>query len=59
MLSEGNLGKIEEVEKLLEPKVNQVTDTEFSGNLKPFNKLKIELEENFSKRKKFPPFNFD
>ncbi|MCK4779951.1 MAG: hypothetical protein KAT57_07185, partial [Candidatus Lokiarchaeota archaeon] len=59
MISEGNLSKIEQVEKLLEPKVSQVTDMSFSGNLKPFNKLKIDLEEDFSKRKKFPPFDFN
>ncbi|MCK4381393.1 MAG: hypothetical protein KAW51_09675 [Candidatus Lokiarchaeota archaeon] len=59
MISEGNLSKIEQVEKLLVPKISQVTGTVFSGNLKPFNKLKIDLEENFSKRKKFPPFDFN
>ena len=59
MISEGNLSKIEQVEKLLEPKITQVTGTVFSGNLKPFNELKIDLEENFSKRKKFPPFGFN
>ncbi|NVM38055.1 MAG: hypothetical protein HWN81_20845, partial [Candidatus Lokiarchaeota archaeon] len=59
MLSEGNLSKIEQVENLLDPKITQVTGTVFSGNLKPFNELKIDLEENFSKRKKFPPFNFN
>ena len=59
MLSEGNLDKIEQVEKLLEPKISQVTDMSFSGNLKPFNKLKIDLEQDLSKRKKFPPFDFN
>ena len=59
MLSEGNLGKIEQVEQLLTSQINQVTSMVFSGNLKPFNELKLELEENFSKRTKFPPFNFD
>ncbi len=59
MLSEGNLGKIEQVEQILTSQINQVTSMVFSGNLKPFNELKLELEENFSKRNKFPPFNFD
>lgn len=59
MLSEGNLSKIEQVENLLEPKITQVTSTVFSGNLKPFNQLKIDLEKSFSKRKKFPPFDFN
>jgi hypothetical protein len=59
MLSEGNLGKIENVEKLLDDKISEITSTTFSGNLRPFNELKLELEQNFSKRKKFPPFTFD
>lgn len=59
MLSEGNLEKIEQVEKLLDPEINQITSTVFSGNLKPFNELKIELEQNFKKRRKFPPFEFN
>ncbi|MFW9971295.1 MAG: hypothetical protein ACFFDF_13970 [Candidatus Odinarchaeota archaeon] len=59
MLSEGNLEKIEQVEKLLDPKIGDITSTVFSGNLKPFNELKIELVKNFDKRRKFPPFNFD
>ncbi|UCD01373.1 MAG: hypothetical protein JSV23_10935 [Promethearchaeota archaeon] len=59
MLTEGNLGKIEKVEQLLDPKIDQITTMVFSGNLKPFNELKITLAENFSKRKKFPPFNFN
>ncbi|MFX0139020.1 MAG: hypothetical protein ACFFDN_35590 [Candidatus Hodarchaeota archaeon] len=59
MLSEGNLSKIEQVEELLEPKINQVTSTVFSGNLKPFNELKLALAEDFSNRRKFPPFNFN
>jgi hypothetical protein len=59
MLSEGNLGKIENVEKLLDNKISEITSTTFSGNLKPFNELKDELEQKFNKRKKFPPFTFD
>jgi len=59
MLSEGNLGKIEQVEKLLDSKISTITTTAFSGNLKPFNELKIELIQNFKRRKKFPPFKFD
>jgi len=58
MISEGNLSKIEQVENLLEPKITLVTSMVFSGNLKPFNKLKIDLEDDFSKRTKFPPFSF-
>jgi hypothetical protein len=59
MLSEGNLGKINQVEKLLDPEISQITENVFSGNLKPFNELKIELTESFIKRKKFPPFSFN
>ena len=58
LLSEGNLDQIQNVEKLLKPKIEQVVATPFSGNLKPFNELKEHLEDLFSKRKKFPPFNF-
>jgi len=59
MLSEGNLGKIEQVEKMLDSKISTITTTAFSGNLKPFNELKIELIQDFKRRKKFPPFKFD
>ncbi|MFX1567675.1 MAG: hypothetical protein ACFFCV_04825 [Promethearchaeota archaeon] len=59
MLSEGNLSRIEQVEELLDPDINELTINEFSGNLKPFNVLKIDLEQNFKVRRKFPPFNFN
>ena len=59
MLSEGNLGKINQVEQLLDPHINEKTKTAFSGNLKPFNELKLALIKKFSKRKKFPPFDFE
>ncbi|MFX1375826.1 MAG: hypothetical protein ACFFA0_08445 [Promethearchaeota archaeon] len=58
LLSEGNLGKIQQVEELLDPIISKVTQTAFSGNLKPFNKLKSSLEEDLIKRRKFPPFIF-
>ncbi|MFX0002225.1 MAG: hypothetical protein ACFE9C_03530 [Candidatus Hodarchaeota archaeon] len=58
MLSEGNLGKIEDVETLIKPQINEITSNVFSGNLKPFNELKTELVQKFKKRNKFPPFNF-
>jgi len=44
LISEGNLGKVEEVEQLLDPLISETTKTPFSGNLKPFNKLRVELE---------------
>ncbi|HDZ17429.1 MAG TPA: hypothetical protein ENH75_04020 [archaeon] len=59
MLSEGNLGKITQVEELLDPKISKVTGTVFSGNLKPFNELKTKVSKDFGNRRKFPPFNFD
>jgi len=58
LLSEGNLGKVEQVEQLLESKIKEATNSVFSGNLKPFNKLRIGLEDKFKKRRKFPPFKF-
>lgn len=58
LLSEGNLGKIEKVEQLLDQKINTVTNSSFSGNLRPFNKLKLGLQEDLTKRRKFPPYNF-
>jgi hypothetical protein len=58
LLSEGDLGKIEDVEELLEIKINEATRTPFSGNLKPFNELKESLGEDLKKRRKFPPFAF-
>lgn len=58
LLSEGNLEKIEKVEELLDANTKPLTNTPFSGNLQPFNKLKTELKENLEKRRKFPPFSF-
>lgn len=58
LLSEGNLGKIDQVEEIFEPKISKVTQSTFSGNLKPFNVLKLSLEEDLAKRRKFPPFTF-
>ncbi|MFX0044201.1 MAG: hypothetical protein ACFE8L_14905 [Candidatus Hodarchaeota archaeon] len=59
MLSDGNLEKIVDVEKMLDAEIKEKTNTPFSGNLQPFNELKSILKEHFSKRKEFPPFNFN
>ncbi len=59
MLSEGNLGKIDQVEELINPEISKVSGTVFSGNLKPFNEMKTRVSNNFSKRRIFPPFSFD
>ena len=53
MLSEGNLGKIEKVEVKLEPLIKEVIDSPFSGNLRPFNQVKINLNEMFKQGQEF------
>ncbi|MHA1459259.1 MAG: hypothetical protein ACTSQR_06320, partial [Promethearchaeota archaeon] len=53
-LSEGNLSKIDTLEAKLEPILNNGIDTPFSGNLRPFNKLKSQIKElikNVNERK--------
>ncbi len=52
-LSEGNLEIVKKVENQLEPYINHVTDKPFSGNLKPFNRLKMTLKEFFNKTREF------
>lgn len=59
MLSEGNLNKIEDVEQLLNPLIHNITSNVFTGNLKPFNELKMKLVQRFNKRNKFPPFEIN
>ncbi len=44
-LSEGNLKKIELVEKKIEPYLYHGIDTPFAGNLRPFNKLKASVKD--------------
>lgn len=46
-LSEGNLKKIEKFETELEPLLYYGIDNPFSGNLRPFNKLKATIKEKF------------
>ena len=53
MLSEGNLGKLDNVEDELNPYVEHVTSTAFSGNLRPFNSLKMSLNELFENKRSF------
>ena len=52
-LSEGNLEKIKKVEKQLEPYVSHVTTSIFTGNLQPFNRLKISMKDVFKKTRIF------
>ncbi|MFX1524028.1 MAG: hypothetical protein ACFFCC_11010 [Promethearchaeota archaeon] len=59
LLSEGDLRKLDQVEKLLDFDINEATLTPFAGNLKPFNQLRATLESKFKKRRKFPPFRFE
>jgi hypothetical protein len=58
LLSEGNLEKVELVEKLLDPMLKKYTSDVFSGNLKPFNDLRNKLRKYLTRRRKFPPFSF-
>ena len=46
-LSEGNLRKIENVEAQIEPILYHGIGTPFSGNLRPFNKLKATIKDLF------------
>ena len=52
-LSEGNLGKLDRVEQEIEPILNHVTDTPFSGNLKPFNRLRLTILDKLIKSREF------
>ena len=49
LLSEGNLQKLEKVEGKIEPYLYYGIDKPFSGNLRPFNKLKTTIREMFLK----------
>lgn len=53
MLTEGNLEKLSLAEKKIEPYLKEVTKIPFSGNLKPFNKLKSQLKEILEKNRSF------
>ncbi|MBY9020653.1 MAG: hypothetical protein KGD67_06330 [Candidatus Lokiarchaeota archaeon] len=44
-LTEGNLKKIDIIEAQLEPIMNSGINTPFSGNLRPYNKLKSKIKE--------------
>lgn len=48
-LSEGNLRKIENVEAQIEPILYHGISTPFSGNLRPFNRLKATIKDLFKK----------
>lgn len=47
-LTEGNLNKIKDVEHKIEPLLSKVISQPFTGELKPFNELKIALKNLFS-----------
>ncbi|TFF94839.1 MAG: hypothetical protein EU543_00270 [Promethearchaeota archaeon] len=53
MLSEGNLEKINLVEKKIDPYLKEVIKNPFSGNLRPFNELKSKLQALFEKSNEF------
>ena len=48
LLSEGNLQKLDKVEGTIEPYLYHGIDKPFSGNLRPFNKLKTTIREIFN-----------
>jgi len=48
-ISEGNLKKIELVEKKIEPYLYYGIDAPFAGNLRPFNKLKASVKDVINK----------
>ncbi len=50
MLSEGNIEKLEKVEKLLQNVVQDAVQTKFHGDLRTFNKLKTDLKSFFEKK---------
>ena len=52
-LSEGNLEKIGIIEEQLMPYISHVADKPFTGNLRPFNKLKMTLIDFFGKKREF------
>jgi uncharacterized Zn finger protein (UPF0148 family) len=52
-LSEGNLDKVMNVEAQLQPFIEHGTDKPFSGNLRPFNRLKNTLKEYLGKTREF------
>ena len=52
-LSEGNLEKIKIIENQLKPYISHVVDKPFTGNLRPFNKLKMTLIDYFGKTREF------
>jgi len=53
ILSEGNLKKIEKAEETLDPYINHVIDEPFTGNLKPFNRLKGTIKDLLQKNREF------
>ncbi len=53
ILSEGNLEKLNKVEAFLDPFVEHVVDSPFSGTLKPFNRIKNTLTELLKGIKRF------
>jgi len=53
LLSEGNFGKLPYVEALIQPLIEHVVDKPFTGNLKPYNNLKMTLKDFFKERRSF------
>ncbi|TFG18155.1 MAG: hypothetical protein EU531_01155 [Promethearchaeota archaeon] len=49
LLSEGNLRKLDKIESKVEPYLYHGIDKPFSGNLRPFNKLKATIKDMLNK----------
>ena len=52
-LSEGNLEKVKIIEEQLTPYISHAVDKPFTGNLRPFNQLKMTLVDFFVKTREF------
>ncbi|MHA1195206.1 MAG: hypothetical protein ACTSRH_03555 [Promethearchaeota archaeon] len=53
LLSDGNLEKLEVVEKVLNPYIEPLVSKPFSGTLRPFNELKMNLKKLFERKRYF------
>lgn len=53
LLSEGNLNKLQKAEEFIDPYISHATDGEFSGDLRPYNRVKLSLKEELKENRKF------
>ena len=59
LISEGNIGLIEQVEAMLDSYIKPFTAKIFSGDLKAYYELYDFLKKNLEKRNTFPPFKLE